>query len=282
MVKRLRPRNLLLLILFSFSLNLIGHPLDKKNCKEFLEAKEIYLIDTEVNRAMYKSSTGEEFTLEQLVRRYWLRKEVIILKDAAFNALKNRNQKFHITIAGFKVTRSDVNYVMTSTQGVLISKGKTGRRGKHILYWVYLDFTEMQRGKKGEALKYAVKSMEYMIRNYREDGKRKKTLYQTEGVEEILAKSTLYLNINDLDPSLQSEDAIREIYPYDFALVTYWEMIGILERQEGEIVYMDFVDGGYTGAVNVFSVPDERLIISGAPIIGDVKINRSMFRKLFL
>src|SRR5688572_1224830 len=101
---------LLLLFFISFlflATDKVQAEIDKKLCKEFLAADELYLINTPFNTIKFTTGNGRTFTFEQLVQENWPSKKIITIDDKDFNDLKKRNQKFHITITNWVIERNN-------------------------------------------------------------------------------------------------------------------------------------------------------------------------------
>ncbi|KAA9326048.1 hypothetical protein F0P94_16660 [Adhaeribacter soli] len=265
--------------------------IDKKLCKAFLEASELYLINTPFNSVKLTTGNGRTFTFEQLVQENWPSKKIIQIDEQDFNKLKNRNQKFHITITNWIVTTTDPNYAGALT-GLAIQRGKTGYYQTDHLFWLLLPLDELKKGVVPERLIYAVENIRKILESSDDNSIFGNGFYKSADYKQILKSDTLYVKESHLSYYFNSPELVKKNYPYPFKIVNDEQWLKAIVESKPNVLFVDYVrsgniplsNGGWAvgdrNAINIYQAKNGRLIISLYPWKGiDRKLEGSVFKK---
>ena len=271
------------LILSSFLVPVLhAQPLDKVLNKEFLEAKELYLLDTEMTSVSMATSDGRTFTFEELVRENWPGKKVIKITPSKYDQLRQKNKKFHIYLAVFTSQSGSIVHMTKAYDGILIQKGKVGNtsRSKY-LYFLSVNMDEISKGILAERMIYAVRNLRDILNNYKDNDYRNSYLYKVKDYKEYLKSHTLYLRRSELyEDKLNTRESISKLYPYDFEIVSDEEWMEAIMTKKENVLYLEHLGWGTSREVDVRTTQGE-LLITSFGWIPPIRLSRRNFRILF-
>lgn len=254
--------------------------LDKDLCKKFLEAKELYLINSPFNTIEFTTGNGRMFTFEQLVQENWPSKKIIKIDQEEFNDLKHRGQKFHIAFTTWIVTKNGTTGDGGALTGISIQRGKVAYLQSDHLFWFLLPVTELKKGIAPERLIYSVENIRKMLENYDDKSIYGDGIYKCADYKQVLKSDTLYVKENDLSYYDQTSEFLKTKYPYPFKIVTDEQWLKAVSESRPNVLFVDYFrsgdaplpNGGWANgiynAANIYQAKGGRLIIARYPIKG--------------
>jgi hypothetical protein len=278
------------LLLINFN-KVNAQELDKKLSKEFLAAKELYLINSPFNTIELTSGNGRKFTFEQLVQENWPDKKIVKIDKEGFNDLKNRGQKFHIAITTWVGSKSQTGSEF-ALEGLTIQRGRAGVLFSDHLFWFLIPKSELQKGIAPERLIYTVENIRKMLENYYVESIDGNGIYKSTDYEQVLKSDTLYVKENDLSYYFRTPELLKPKYPYPFRIATEEQWLRAVSEQRPNVLFLDYFRSGdaplpnggwahgYYNTANIYQAKGGRLIISMYPIKGmDRKLKGPEFKK---
>ncbi len=274
----------LVLIISNYSNNVYAQTLNKKLCKQFLEATEFYVLDNEVNTMELKTSQEETFSFETVVRENWPDKKVILLKEEDYNRLKKVKHQFFISISTLMTMKSSLitGYVEKERMGVIIiQKGRIKLRTSKKLYSFYINLNEISQNILAERLIYAVQNLKSILKNYKGDSLQEKGIYKTAEYKKHLKSHALYIRKNNLSQKFKTKADIKEIYPYRLRVLSEREWTMAIKRKKEGVLFLELIPGGRYSAVNIYTADEGKMIIGSYPWFGmNYLLDKAFFKRI--
>jgi len=278
MTKQIKKR-IIILIIIGLNVSLQAQDIDKKLCQEFLQSKNLYLIASNLNNKKLTTAKGESFTFAELVKSNFPDKKVITIDGDKYNKLEDLKYRFYIALTSFSV----IEGAMTSTtNGILVQKGHTGRHPKRALYWINVNSDEVFENILPERLKNSVESLKGIFVNIEDGSLHEKYSYKTEGYKDILSKGIVYFRRSNLGSKYNSITAIKKYYSNKFKIVTYEEWANAIKDKTANILYLEKNGTGKYSAIDLYNAETGKLIIGTYPWIGTkFRYTSTFFKKMF-
>jgi len=248
-------------------------------CKEFLNTSRIYLIENNANSKTLTTSSGQEFTFKDEVKKSWPDKEIIEIDAKEYNKLKDVNNAFHLSISTFTVESPKFT---SSISLIILQKGKTGRNPKKTAASININLLDILNGIVSERLIYGLTSLKELVANHDDGSFRTPYFYKKADYKNYLSQDTLYIIKSTLSSKLQNEKSVKAVFPYKFRLVTEEEWkLAITEKRE-KVLFIEIIRAGHYTGIDVYSASSGRMIFGSYPWQGENReLTPDFFKKMF-
>lgn len=275
---------LTIIVTIGYSNNVLSQEMRVSLCKEFLNSKEIYVINETQNTQIFNLSNDSTFTFEKLVRKNWPEKKVVLIDKKEYNKSNDVKSKFHLTISSYSTGSSSNNW-QGSMDMIMVKKGKFGGlllKRQNILYGINIDFDGIRDNILTERLIFAVQSMKEILNNYNDESVRSRFIYKKESYQNDLKTDTLYLVKNTLNHALKNSEAITQIYPYNFKFVSDNELTQAIQERRENVLFIEIINSGDISGIDIYSVKEGRMIIGTMGWLNYLTLDKQFFQKAFM
>ena len=81
------------------------------------------------------------------------------------------------------------------------------------------------------------------------------------GYENYLKSNTLYIRKTSLKSKLQTTEAVKELYPFDFKIVSQEEWAEAIKETKENVLFIEFIRGDKYSAIDIYKSKGGKLII---------------------
>ncbi len=278
---------LLITVIFGLNLKISAQKAKMKTYQKYLDAKTLYVFNSEANTKKYTCDTGDEISFYELVKKAWHDKKIELISEEEYLNQNDVADNFHLTIFARTIAvennSTGTNSTITSVQhGIIIKQGKTELGEGRPITLLWLDYKGIQENILPERLEHGVNGLRLLLDNYKDEIHRSGGIHRVSGYENDLASHTLLVKRSLLHKSLFDIDKLKSVYSYPIEIVSDEQWSEAIKSKKEGCLYIDHAQGGRFSSANIYTTKGGRLIITSYPWTGHkFQLDKKFFKDTF-